>query len=80
MTDESYYDGDTLPDVPAEYEDAVEAAHDREREQELLDEQRAAELDPHYYDFTPGYATEMDFMNANEADDYRDEFEADIDF
>jgi hypothetical protein len=50
-----------------------------ERENEMLDEQRAAELDPHFYDFSPGYATEMDFMNANEADDYAHEFD-DIDF
>ena len=31
--------------------------------------------DPHYYDFMPGYATEMDYMNAMEADDYLHEFD-----
>jgi hypothetical protein len=38
------------------------------------DAEREAELnDPHYNDFIPGYATEMDWMSAQEADDYRDE-------
>jgi hypothetical protein len=33
------------------------------------------EDDPHAEDFIPGYPTEMDYMNANEADDYRHEGE-----
>lgn len=44
-----------------------------------LDELRAAELDPFYFHFAPGYATEMDMMNADEADDYGNEG-ADYDF
>jgi hypothetical protein len=44
------------------------------REDEMLREDEAQRNDPHYFDFSPGYATEMDYMNAQEADDYRDEF------
>lgn len=41
----------------------------------------AAQLDPYAEWFMPGYATEMDYMNAMEADDYRDEFgDDDIEF
>lgn len=31
--------------------------------------------DPYADSYLPGYATEMDYMNACEADDYRDEGE-----
>jgi len=34
--------------------------------------------DPFAEWFMPGYVTEMDYLNAQEADDYRDEF--DIEF
>lgn len=46
-----------------------------------VDELAAFVDDPHYYDFMPGYATEMDYINAMEADDYRYEFgDDDIEF
>jgi len=38
-------------------------------------EDEARLTDPHYDDFIPGYPTEMDWMNAQEADDYRNEGE-----
>ncbi len=44
-----------------------------ERREELLNEWEAEQADPHYHDFLPGYATEMDWMNAQEADDYMNE-------
>lgn len=41
----------------------------------------AAQLDPYAEWWAPGYVTEMDYMNAMEADDYRNEFgDDDIEF
>jgi hypothetical protein len=68
-------------------ENDPEAFNDQEDEvrvnDSFEDEIAAAELDPFADWFMPGYVTEMDYMNALEADDYRDEFsdmEGDIDF
>lgn len=54
---------------------------DRELETELRAEAREGleYTDPFADWFMPGYPTEMDYLNAQEADDYRDEFD-DIEF
>ena len=66
---EPYFDGDSGDETLSDEEYAERSA----RLEELAREYEEAERDPHYYDFVPGYATEMDYMNALEADDYRNE-------
>lgn len=59
------------------------AEHDRDLEAELRADAREGleYVDPFADWFMPGYVTEMDYLNAQEADDYRNEFgNDDIDF
>jgi len=68
------------------FETDPESIMDAERDEAMHDDSSYEDAPaPYEYEdpfadwFAPGYPTEMDMMNANEADDYRNEME-DIEF
>jgi hypothetical protein len=61
-------------EIEAEY-GWLRAAEASTPEDIAFEQYEAERVDPHFYDFIPGYPTEMDYMNAMEADDYTHEFD-----